>query len=138
MARRHYPAVPAQLGAVDQIRRWIAVPHPVDGHSIHWLANRHTKPYQRVHHLHASQDFAHLGVVAAQAQLRPDELLEPVHGGLGYRALVIAGVFLPLLQLTRLERRHRLIAAMTLFLRWPDSVERPSTSAEKSAISMPL
>ena len=41
-------------GVVDQIRRWMAFPNPLIPLT-HWLANRHTKPYQLVHHLHASQ-----------------------------------------------------------------------------------
>ena len=70
------------------------------------------RAYQLVHHLHASQDFAHMGIVVPQAQLWPNALLVLVHGRFCYRALMIARVLLPLLQLIRLEGSHRFVAGM--------------------------
>src|SRR5574344_471752 len=76
------------------------------------LPNRHTKPYDLVHDFHPGQDLTHLGVVAPQTQFRTDELLEAIHGSLSYRALMIARVLFPLLQLSCLERGNRLVAWM--------------------------
>ena len=76
------------------------------------LPNGHTKPYDLVHDFYPSQDLTHLGVVAPQTQFRTDELLEAIHGGLSYRALMIARVLFLLLQLSCLERGNRLVAWM--------------------------
>ena len=43
---------------------------------------------------------------------KADELLEAIHGGLSYRALMIARVLFPLLQFSCLERGNRLVAWM--------------------------
>ena len=77
------------------------------------LPNRHTKANDLVHDFDPSQDFAHLGVVIPQAQFRPNELLEAVHGSLGLRTLVIAAVLFPLFQLAGFERFDGFVAGMT-------------------------
>lgn len=46
------------------------------------LTNRHTEPYDFVHHLYNGQDFTHLAIVFTQAQFWAQQLLV-----LGHRCL---------------------------------------------------
>ena len=89
---RNSPVSPEQLRALDRneflaallikSKSWIVAPTRQVG-LVDRLPNRHTKSYDFVHDFDACQDLTHLGVVAPQAQFRPDELLEAIHRGLG-------------------------------------------------------
>lgn len=67
-------------GDVDQIQGWDSRAPTHGCCLVELLTNRHTKANDLVHDFHPGQNLAHLRVVAAQAQLRADELLEAIHG----------------------------------------------------------